>query len=324
MTRLPAAVCLGAGAFAALLAACSSSTDPGGDATTAGTSGTAGMTSTVGGASGGSSAGAATTTAGMTSGGTGAGAPAGGAGAGGVATGGGGAGSSGGAAAGSGGGGGGSGMMPKNFNCSLYLGLLTTNEWYSQGFEMGGVDGTKWELRYHHYGYVNTWADPNSAFWGDTGDSFALDSGSPIQSPCAMNPMQPDRLVFAALDWEMQTKEEWMTALEKAITTFKGKYPSLKWIDLMTLIRCPMNKMCNPNAMYGAGANGVAGRQDCYIPPFEDEAIAAVAAAHPDFVGVGPKVEANMCRNPVDGAHLSADSNKQAAKDVAAYYAMHP
>jgi hypothetical protein len=92
----------------------------------------------------------------------------------------------------------------------------------------------------------------------------------------------------------------------------------------MTLIRCPMNKMCNPNANYGPGANGVAGRQECYIPPFEDEAIAAVAAAHPDFVGVGPKVEANMCRNPVDGAHLSGDSNKQAAKDVAAYYMAHP
>jgi hypothetical protein len=211
-----------------------------------------------------------------------------------------------------------------NFACTMYLGLLTTNEWYSQGFEMGGVDGTKWELKYHHYGYVRTWADPNSPFWGETGDSFTLNQGSTIQSPCASNPLAPDRMVFAALDWEMGTKDEWVAALESALVTFKAKYPSLKWVDLMTLIRCPSNKMCNPNAMYGAGANGSAGRQDCYIPDYEDAAIAEVAAKHPDFVGVGPKVEANACRNPVDGAHLSADTNKQAAKDVAMYYAMHP
>jgi len=321
MTRFRAAVCFGTSALTALLMAACSSSSPGDGG------GTGGVPSTSGSASGGSS-GSTSVAGSMTSGGSAAGtATAGGAGAGGSlpsggdsATGGGGS-SAGGVSGGTGGGG---GDIPKNFTCSLYLGLLTTNEWYSQGFEQDGVDGSKWELRYHHYGYVNTWADASSPFWGDTGDSFALDSGSPIQSPCTTNPMQPDRLVFAALDWEMETKEAWVAALEKAIATFKVKYPSLKWIDLMTLIRCPMNKMCNPNADYGPGANGSAPRQDCYIPPFEDEAIAAVAQAHPDFVGVGPKVEANMCRNPVDGAHLSADSNKQAAKDVAAYYMAHP
>src|SRR5689334_6023645 len=159
--------------------------------------------------------------------------------------------SMGGASGGAGGGAAGGGTLPEGpFACTVYLGLLTTNEWYSKGFE-DGVDGTKWELRYHHYGYVRTWADGTSPFWGDTGDSFGLDSGSPIQSPCATNPMQPDRMVFAALDWEMATKDEWLAALEMAIGTFKAKYPSLKRIDVMTLIRCPGNTMCNPNADYG-------------------------------------------------------------------------
>ncbi len=255
---------------------------------------------------------------------------------GGAATGGAGAGGAGGAAAGSGGASGGSGgavsmggsggapVAQMNFACTVYLGLLTTNEWYSQGFEMGGVDGTKWELKYHHFGYVNTWADPNSAFWGTTGDSFALDQGSPLQSPCATNPAAPDRLVFAALDWEMATEGAWVTALEAALVTFKAKYPSLRQIDLMTMIRCPGNKQCNPNANYGPGANPVAGRQDCRVPDFEDSAIAKVAANHPGFVSVGPKTEADVCRNPVDGAHLSADTNKKAAKDIATYYAAHP
>jgi hypothetical protein len=322
MTRLAAALGLGTSALTALLiAACGNSADPGDTPGGGGNSG--GMVTTPAAGSGtaagtGGSPGAAGSSAGSSSGGITTG---------GVATGGAGGAPGGGAATGgSGGGGGGGGAVnkPSNFSCTMYLGLLTTNEWYSKGFEMAGVDGTKWELKYHHFGYVRTWGDPASPFWGETGNSFDLDQGSQIQSPCAANSLTPDRMVFAALDWEMETKEAWVAALEMALVTFKGKYPSLKWIDLMTLIRCPGNKMCNPNADYGPGANPVAGRQDCYIPPFEDEAIAQVAAAHPDYVGVGPKVEANHCRMPIDGAHLNDDTNQQAAKDVAAYYMKNP
>jgi hypothetical protein len=219
---------------------------------------------------------------------------------------------------------GGMAMLPSNFACSEYLGLLTTDEWYSQGFENDGVDGAKWQLKYHHYGYVNTWADPNSIFWGDMGDSFDLMKGSPIQSPCAASSSTPDRLVFAALDWEMTSEDQWVSALEAALATFKVKYPSLRWVDLMTMIRCPGNQQCNANEDYGPGANTSAARQDCYVPPFEDSAIAKVAAAHPDFVGVGPRVEALACKDPVDGAHLSVDSNQHAAQAIATYYAARP
>jgi len=211
-----------------------------------------------------------------------------------------------------------------NFTCNEYLGLLTTNEWYTQGFETDGVDGSKWQLKYHHYGYVGVWADPNSVFWSDVGDSFDPAKGSPIQSPCTANSLAPDRLVFAALDWEMETEDAWVSALEAVLVTFKAKYPTLRWVDLMTMIRCPGNQKCNPNEDYGPGANQVATRQDCYVPPFEDSAIAKVAAAHPDFVGVGPKVEALACRVPIDGAHLAVDSNQHAAQEIATYYAAHP
>ena len=80
----------------------------------------------------------------------------------------------------------------------------------------------------------------------------------------------------------------------------------------------------NPGADYGPGANMSAPRQDCYIPPYQDSAYEKFAAASGGFVSVGPKTEANACRNPVDGTHLSGASNTQAAKDVAAYYAAHP
>ena len=304
---------------AAFFAACSSTSD----APSGGGAGAGGQLSAgAGGAAAGASAAGALN----------AGAPSGGAGGSSGSAAGGSAGASAGASGASGGasgavGSGGSGGAPvaqMNFVCSEYLGLLTTNEWYSQGFEAAGVDGTKWELKYHHYGYVNTWADGASPFWGTTGNSFDLDQGSPLQSPCSASADTPDRLVFAALDWEMATEEAWVTALEKALVTFKAKYPSLRWIDVMTMIRCPGNTKCNPNANYGPGANAVANRQDCYVPPFEDSAIAKVAANHPDFVGVGPKVEADACRNPVDGAHLSADTNKKAAQAIATYYAAHP
>jgi hypothetical protein len=234
--------------------------------------------------------------------------------------------SSGGASAGasSQGGAAGAATTQTNFACSEYLGLLTTNEWYTQGFETDGVDGTKWQLKYHHYGYVGVWADPSSVFWSDMGDSFDPTQGSAIQSPCAASSTAPDRLVFAALDWEMETEAAWVAALEAALATFKVKYPSLRWVDLMTMIRCPGNQKCNPNEDYGPGANQSAARQDCYVPPFEDSAIAKVAAAHPDFVGVGPKTEALACRMPIDGAHLSVESNQHAAQEIATYYAARP
>jgi hypothetical protein len=197
------------------------------------------------------------------------------------------------------------------YACTLFVGLLTTNEWYSKGFETAVYDGTKFELKYNHYGYVGAYADPNNPFWNTN-----------ITSPCTTNPNMPDRIVYAALDWEMLTKEAWVTALKKLVATIQLKYPSVKRIDLMSQIRCPMNKMCNPNANYGPGANMSAPRQDCYIPEYQDAAYAQVAAEMPNLVGLGPKTEATACRQPVDGTHLSDASNTQAAKDVAAYYSL--
>jgi hypothetical protein len=210
------------------------------------------------------------------------------------------------------------------YTCTEFLGLLTTNEWYSKGFENDGVDGTKYQIKYHHFGYVAVWADPNSPDWGPTGDSVTEGQGSPIVSACAQNSATPDRVVFAALDWEMVTQDAWVTALTAAIKTIKAKYPGVKHIDVMSEIRCPMNKMCNPNEKYGPGANTGAEHEDCYVPPYQDAAYAQVAKDMPDLVGVGPVIYATMCKDPVDGTHLSDASNTQAAKDIAAYYKLHP
>jgi hypothetical protein len=96
----------------------------------------------------------------------------------------------------------------------------------------------------------------------------------------------------------------------------------VKWIDFQPMVRCPMNKMCNKNYRPGPGANLDAGRQDCYVPPYEDSALVKVAQAHPDLVGVGPIMEATSCIN--NGAHLSGADNKAEAMSIAAFYASKP
>jgi hypothetical protein len=211
------------------------------------------------------------------------------------------------------------------FTCTEIIGLGITNEWFSAGFLNDGVDKTKFELKFHHQGYVGAWADPNSPFWPNQGDPFNPNAGSPIQSPCAKDSTTPDRVLFFAVDFEMLTEDAWVAALSSAITTIKMKYsPNLKWIDLSTVIRCPNDTMCNPKANYGPGANIDVSREDCYVPPYVDAAIAKVIAANSNFVGLGPEPQASMCDPVINGPHLSAASNSEVAKAIAAYYKLHP
>jgi hypothetical protein len=204
------------------------------------------------------------------------------------------------------------------FTCTTYIGAALTNEWWGQGFETI-VDNTKWQLKWHHHGFVEAWGDPASPFWVDTGDPNNLMSGSPIQSACAQNSKTPDRVVFLAMDWVLLTEQDWIDWLEKDLAAIKVRYPSAKWIDLMPTVRCPNNKMCNPNAKPGPGANEGAGPEDCYIPPFEDSALAKVVAAHADSVGLGPLVMATMC-NGGNGGHLTGADNKLAATAIGNFY----
>jgi hypothetical protein len=82
--------------------------------------------------------------------------------------------------------------------------------------------------------------------------------------------------------------------------------------------------MCNPKENYGPGANYDVSREDCYVPPYVDSAIAKVIAANSNFVGLGPEPQASMCDPVINGPHLSAASNVEVAKAIAAYYKLHP
>jgi hypothetical protein len=199
---------------------------------------------------------------------------------------------------------------------------MLSEDWYPLGFE-NIVDGSKWQLKWHHYAFLANWGDPNSPFWADTGDPQNLTQGSPIVSPCTQNTHAPDRVVFLAIDWDLLTEQGWMDALEKDLATIKLKYPSVKWIDLMPMMRCPNNQHCNPMANYGPGADADSTREDCYVPPYEDSAIAKVAAAHPDSVGIGPVLTAKAC--PSNGTtHYGAADNQIESNEVGAFYKVLP
>jgi hypothetical protein len=205
----------------------------------------------------------------------------------------------------------------------MYIGAYLSMEWYNAGFE-DKVDDDKWQLKWHHHGYVTEWRKADSPFWGDTGDPNNDAQGSPIQSKCTTNSDKPDRIVFLVIDWEIETEEVWVAGLKEMVANVKAKYPSVKRLDLMTMVRCPNNMMCNPNADYGPGANPVAGRQDCYVTPEEDAAIAKVIADDPSFVAAGPKPQMAECNPSHDGAHMTGAGNQQAAIDIGTFYAAQP
>lgn len=234
---------------------------------------------------------------------------------------------SGGAAGAAVGGSGSSGVSPPTgpFTCTQYIGAYLSMEWWNQGFQQQpGIEDGKWQLKWHHHGTIGNWGDPNSPFWSDEGDPQDDSKGAPIQSACTTNSKTPDRIVMLIIEWELITQADWVTQIEKIYTNLKTKYPSAKRIEFMTTVRVVGNKMCNPDAEYGPGANDSAGREDCYIPPYADAAIAQVIAAHPELLAAGPQIEAPMCGPTVNGPHLGADNDKLTAKAMGVYYAARP
>jgi hypothetical protein len=207
----------------------------------------------------------------------------------------------------------------------MYIGAYLSMEWWNAGYETKGVDKDKWELKWHHHGHITEWAKPDSPFWANTGDPNNDAQGSPIQSACTANSTAPDRVVFLAITWALTNKEAWVKDIKASIANIKAKFPSVKRVDLMTMIRCPMNKQCNPNQMYGiADSDTNAQHQDCQVPQYADDAIAQVIADDPGFVALGPQFEMTMCNPSHDGAHMTGTDNGIAAQKIADFYKARP
>jgi hypothetical protein len=158
------------------------------------------------------------------------------------------------------------------FTCTLLIGIQATEEWYTAGFETM-VDNSRWELIWVHSGFVELWANANDPVWSTA-----------ITSPCAQNPDKPDRVIFVALNFLMDTSTFWTPTVASAVANIEAKYPSAKRIELMSFIRAPGDVAC-PQAPAPRST----------ITPAQDAAMAMAAAANPALVFVAPKFEAATC-----------------------------
>jgi hypothetical protein len=273
-----------AGACLALVISCTSS-EPGGTA--------------AGGTGGGAAAGSGATAGNGAAAGAGGSAGAGTAGAAGAA----GAGGGAGGGAGAPGADGGAGAAAAPFVCNQVTGVLLTSEWYLAGFE-NAVDGSRWQIKWQEHGYINEWANPQSTFWN-----------APVSSPCAQATTSPDRIVFTVIDWTITAETEWETDITASIENFKVKYPNVRRVDLLTVVRGPNNMAC------GTPAAG----ETIVMPAAEDAALAAVAAKYPGFVFVGPKFAPPDCTSfSGGGPHLTAAGNRTMGAMIGAYFATTP
>jgi hypothetical protein len=100
--------------------------------------------------------------------------------------------------------------------------------------------------------------------------------------------------------------------LESIVANIRTKYPNVKRIDLMTMIRSPNNQTC-----------GHVTGQD-WVQPFVDEAIAnVVAAPHTVQLTAAPKFYVPNCSafDPKTTPHFTADGNTAMANIIGSYYA---
>jgi hypothetical protein len=193
---------------------------------------------------------------------------------------------------------------PASFVCNEMLGVSVTGDWFHAGFE-DGLPGDKWQVKWQSQAFVEKWADPNHEVWSQA-----------VESNCTNSSSNPDRVIFTAVNWTYTSEDPWETQLTAAIETIKLKYPAVKEIDVMTMLRAPNNQICgNPQT---------AGAQQQVIASYTDQAILAVAGKYPTLVRVAPKFYAPSCDVfQTDSPHFAAGKAAVVAKLIHDYYIDH-
>jgi len=170
-----------------------------------------------------------------------------------------------------------------------------TSEWFTPEFEKA-VGDDRWQAIFRKHTFVQHWADPKHEAWAE-----------PVVSPCGAHPEAPDRVLFVAANWDLKSADEWVGPLSQVVSTIKSKYPSVKQIELMTIVRPPGNVSC--------------GDPKSAVAPFIDEAIAKVSSSFPDLVKAAPKFEAPSCDAFTKGGpHLTPEGGAGAGKIIAQHY----
>ena len=197
------------------------------------------------------------------------------------------------AAAGTGGGGG-----APSFGCTLVIGCFQTSQWFDAGFETA-VGSDKWEIKADHNTFTENWANPTDAFWN-----------LPVASPCAKDPNAPDRVLFVSYSKTLMTEQAWETQLSQVVVNVTTKFPSVKQVELLGMVRAPNNQMCANN-----------NNPSTIVKPEQDQALQAVADKSAGKVKVGPKYFAPGCDSFVtNNTNLTAAAAAAIAPTLAASY----
>jgi hypothetical protein len=183
------------------------------------------------------------------------------------------------------------------FVCTEIIGVSVTGDWFGAGFEKLVEDG-RFQARTRKHGFVEFWGNPKDPIWSE-----------PIASPCAKSSAAPDRVVFTGVNWQYKTTDEWTAALTKAVQVIQGRYPAVRRIELLTMLRGPGNKSCGND-------------QETVVAPVVDEAVAKVVAAYPKLVVPAPRFEAPSCAVFTKGGpHFTPEGMAAVAKVYGAHYA---
>ena len=191
------------------------------------------------------------------------------------------------------------GTVGDSFACNQVMGVSVTGDWFNAGFE-DAVDGSRWDVVFQAHAYIDLWANPSDPVWAI----------APV-SPCAQGAGDPDRVLFTGCNWTYTTAAEWVTAFTAVVENLKAKYPGLKRVDLLTMLRAPGNVLCDDTSS-----------AETIVQPYIDESIATVAAAYPGLVFAAPKFYAPSCSVfSYGGPHYTAEGAKKVAKVYGDYYA---
>jgi hypothetical protein len=188
---------------------------------------------------------------------------------------------------------------PKGYACNIVLGVSVTYDWFTSGFE-SYVDGARWEAMApskSKVAFIQNWSNPNDPIW-------TLDK----LSPCAQNAATPERVIFTAVNWKYTSSAEWVAQLDAVVAVLQTKFPGVKEIDLLTMLRAPGNNSC--------------GNDETVVKPIIDEAFVTIATKYPNLVRIGPKLEAPDCDVFVHGGpHFTPTGKEAVAKVYGGYYA---
>jgi hypothetical protein len=194
------------------------------------------------------------------------------------------------------------GATADSFACTLFVGNSTTQQFFDGGFlDYPGIDASKWELLWKADHYIDLWANPMDDAW-----NTPLDQGHACAASGTSGTM-PDRVIFVVTRWPPEPESYYTTNLTSIVKIIQGKYPTVKRIDVMTLIRAPGNKGCD----------GTESEQT--IPLAEDQGVSATAGAFPGLVFSVPAQYVPQCADFVS-ATAPQYSPTPGAGDVAKVY----